>query len=582
MNGFAHRAMLVIGFLALVALVAAGVFRYGYRQGLDQLAAQGEADLALAADRLMGPLQRYRVLAVQLADHPVIRDLVDGQGADAARQLFQEGADKTGALDVMFVDRSGRVSVAARGAPGADLSASAIIRRAFHGALGRGHGADMPLDARAYAYAAPSFGRDGKVDGVIVVAADIEAIEDGWRGNNRAVFFTDARGRVIVSNRSELASWQRDEGGSGIVPTGAREAPVDVHVLGGHEIWEMDWGPYLPARALHLVRPLPIIGLTGELLLDVTPAARVARLQAAAVAALCLAFGALLFLATERRRTLALANAQLEARVADRTRALSETNARLIEEAREREAAQAALALAQEDLVRAGKLSALGQMSAGISHELNQPLMAIRSFADNAVKFFERDEPARAAENLARISDLSHRMARIIRNLRAFARQESVPQGRIDVAKVLESALDLTAARRESVGVTLHYDPPDTPVWARGGEVRLGQVFVNLIANAADAMDGRATRVLTIAISTGDPLTVSFRDTGPGIDVPDKVFDPFYTTKTVGSGDGMGLGLSISYGIVQSFGGDIRGENVAGGAQFTVTLERMEPQEVAA
>jgi two-component system C4-dicarboxylate transport sensor histidine kinase DctB len=117
----------------------------------------------------------------------------------------------------------------------------------------------------------------------------------------------------------------------------------------------------------------------------------------------------------------------------------------------------------------------------------------------------------------------------------------------------------------------------------RGGEVRLGQVFVNLITNAADAMTGGEVRRLTIDIDQADGVSVRFKDTGPGVEMPDKVFDPFYTTKSVGGTSGMGLGLSISYGIVQSFGGQIRGSNLdGGGAMFTVRLERAEDVEGAA
>ena len=330
--------------------------------------------------------------------------------------------------------------------------------------------------------------------------------------------------------------------------------------VGPHEIWQLGWGPYLPGEALHLTQALPVIGMTGEVLLDVTQTRALAFAQAAAVAALCLAFGSLLFLASERRRTLAAANVQLEARVAKRTVALRDTNEKLVEEASVREAAQVALRQAQDDLVQAGKLSALGQMSAGISHELNQPLMAIRSFAENAVQFMERGKPERAGENLTRISEMSQRMARIIQNLRAFARQEDIAQDWIDLHKVLHAALDLTAGHREAAGVTLHWDATPRDIQVRGGEVRLGQVFVNLITNAVDAMAESPRRELRVdAQCDGDQVSVTFRDTGPGIEMPDKVFDPFYTTKAVDQSSGMGLGLSISYGIVQSFGGQIRG-----------------------
>ena len=129
--------------------------------------------------------------------------------------------------------------------------------------------------------------------------------------------------------------------------------------------------------------------------------------------------------------------------------------------------------------------------------------------------------------------------------------------------------------------MTVTLDAADTPVWVRGGDVRLGQVFVNLITNAVDAMEGRPVRALHITVQDGAQPSVTVRDTGPGIDVPDQVFDPFYTTKSLGRAEGMGLGLSISYGIVQSFGGEIRGENTGEGAAFTVQLVPWEESEAA-
>ncbi len=341
-------------------------------------------------------------------------------------------------------------------------------------------------------------------------------------------------------------------------------------------------GPYLPRRALHLTRDLEVIGLVGEVLVDVAPARRLAGWQAATVVAICLAFGALLYLATERRRVLARANAVLESRVLARTSDLSDTNAQLRREVAERQETEAALQRAQADLVQAGKLSALGQMSAGISHELNQPLMAIRSFAENGAEFLERGQTDVAAGNLTRISDLARRMGRIIKNLRAFARQENTGAGRVELVGVLDQVIELTGARLRQEGVTLIYEQPGHPIWVRGGEVRLGQVFVNLISNTVDAMINSPDKVLTLEIDDGDGLSVTLRDTGPGIDVPDKVFEPFYSTKEVGASEGMGLGLSISYGIVQSFGGDIRGENATeGGALFTVSLEVWREEKAA-
>ncbi len=576
------RGAVIAGLTLCVLGLSTIVWQVGYRAALDRLAGQAEADLMLAGDRLSTRLQRYQELAVMMADHPAMEDLSTTDRRAAAARLMLRVADRTGALDLLFADRFGTVLAAAHGFSVTGLAQTRHFERAMHGALGSEFGIKRPLDRRAYYYAAPAFGADGRVRGALVVAVDVEAVEQTWSGSVPAVYFTDAEGEVFISNRSEILGWRKTDDGPAVAPVGeGRQA--EVNRIAGHEIWTMDWGPYLPRRALHLVRPLPVIGMTGEVLLDVAPARRLATLQAAMVAAIVLAFGAILFLATERRRTLARANAVLETRVAERTRALSQTNKALRREVAERQEAEAALKRAQADLVQAGKLTALGQMSAGISHELNQPLMAIQSFADNARQFIDRGQVDVAAGNLGRIADLARRMARIIRNLRAFARQESEPASRVDIVKTLEVAVELTQTRLDQDGVALHWTRPDRAIWVQGGEVRLSQVFVNLINNAADAMAMSADPNITISVHcTGPTVIVDVSDTGPGIDEPEKIFDPFYTTKEVGASEGMGLGLSISYGLVQSFGGAIRGRNRAeGGAVFSVQLAQWQEKDAA-
>jgi two-component system C4-dicarboxylate transport sensor histidine kinase DctB len=394
-------------------------------------------------------------------------------------------------------------------------------------------------------------------------------VEVTWRGDPMIVFFTDETGVAFVSNRDELI----------LAEFGGSEPTADLAALagearlrqratsfGGYDIWTLDGGPHLPERTMHLTRPLPVVEMLGESLVDIAPAERQASLVAAMAAAASIGLGAVVFALMERRRALAErlaseaeANALLETRVAERTHELSEANTQLRR--------------AQAELVQAGKLSALGQMSAGISHELNQPLMAIRSYAENATLFLERNMGGKAADNLGRISELARRMGRIIKNLRAFARQESETVNDVDLVQVIAAALELTEARLRAAGVTADWTEPPAPLWVRGGEVRLQQVLVNLISNAADAM--RAGGVVAIGLTeTAGRVRLTVRDSGPGIAEPDRIFDPFYTTKEVGASEGMGLGLSISYGIVKSFGGEISGRNRAeGGAEFTVELE---------
>lgn len=580
MRALRSRSAAVAWYLAFVAALAALVWWQGHRTALDQLERRGGADLALASDRLTSQLQGYRELAVLMAEHPgVVPVLVDGAAPGPAESLLLSARDKTGPLDIVVVDAAGRERAAAQGGKGRSHAGEPWFERAMDGALGVHHLFSPRWARRVFLFAAPVFAPGGRVAGAVVVAVDLEAVEAAWRGDRPTVFFTDARGVVFLSNRSELLYRMRAaQAGSGAAAES--EAPVPfvnyrARRAGGRELWDLDAGRYLPRRALHLTLDLPVIGMTGEALIDTGPARRAAALQASAAAALCLALGALLFMATERRRTLAQANARLEARVAARTAELQRVNADLRREVAERSAAEARLRQAQADLVQAGKLSALGQMSAGISHELNQPLMAIRSFAENGEALLARGRTEAAAQNLARIAELGRRMGRIIRNLRAFARQESEPLGDVDLGAVVEAVVEMVEPQARHMGVKIGWTPPAAPLVVRGGEVRLQQVVLNLVSNAMDAMaESRDRRIEIAASSTGARVLLSVRDTGPGIAEPERIFDPFYTTKQVGASEGMGLGLSISYGLVQSFGGAIRGRNhPGGGAVFTVELD---------
>ncbi|MEQ6247806.1 ATP-binding protein [Sulfitobacter sp. HNIBRBA3233] len=580
MKGFLRRGLLVTLYLICVAALAAGVWRYATLQGLAQLSSRAGADLALASDRLTGQLQRYRDLAVNLADHPQVTRMLAGAIQPEDTALLRAIADRSAASDVIVVDRMGRVMGAAEDGAGA-VDAQRYIARARNGALGRGYGPSSGRTPRSFFFAAPVFGPQGQALGAVVVSTDLSSVEYAWRGDTPPVFFTDGVGRVQVSNRSELINWVRADDAPGLRPPDGGEPDFSVTYSGPHEIWRLGWGRYLPQEALHLSRDLPVIGMTGEVLVDVAPVRKLAFSQAAAVAALCLLLGALLFLATERRLTLARLNAQLEARVTARTQALRAINTELRREVAERREAETALEQAQDELVRASKLSALGQLSAGISHELNQPLMAVQTFAENGIAFLERGKPERAAENLGRISEMTRRMGRIIGNLRAFSRQESVEVVAVELGQILASAIELARLRSDDLGVRIDYAPPLVPVWVRGGEVRLGQVFMNLIANALDAMADTDRRVLGIEIELGARVVVTISDTGGGITEPDKVFDPFYTTKEVGAAKGMGLGLSISYAIVRSIGGEIRAQNAERGASFSVALLPAAQEQVA-
>lgn len=564
-----------IGYIVLYLTLAAGlifaVWQFSYRESLNQLSLSSRANLSLAADRLVGRLERYRMLPVVLSRDSAFKTALLGPTPEALNPRLRQLADLSRSLNISLVNTRGIVVAdsafdTAQSYIGHDLSTRSDFIRAMNGALGFTHLQERPDSPRGFTFARPVLGADNKILGAVVVKADLENLELLWRGDPETVFFVDKNRVIFISNRSELLRLQLGHAPVDLAPYGGRPlrhlpTPIETRLF-GHRIWRATTDSKLPATALLETQPLPVIGMDAYILTDTAPAVESAQLRAMLVAAMLALFGALLWGLSIRRAALSRelmlrreANLALEARVERRTEQLKR---------------------AQDELVQAGKLSALGQMAAGISHELNQPLAAIQSFSENALVFLDRNQPDNARKNLSRIASLTERMARIIKNLRAFSKKEGEAHGEVSLGRVVKDALEIAEPRLRSENVVLEWTAPDADIMAQGGAVRLQQVVLNLISNAIDAMAQSTPKRLEISLQeTPADARIILKDTGPGLETPDKIFEPFYTTKSTGTDDGMGLGLSISYGIVQSFGGNIKGTNHPdGGAVFTVTLQK--------
>jgi two-component system, NtrC family, C4-dicarboxylate transport sensor histidine kinase DctB len=226
------------------------------------------------------------------------------------------------------------------------------------------------------------------------------------------------------------------------------------------------------------------------------------------------------------------------------------------------------------ELVQAGKMAVLGQMSAGITHELNQPLAAMRTLSDNAQLLLARNRTADVKSNLVLISQLTERMGKITGQLKAFARKSPLRLEPVSVARATANALALVAQRLRAEHVDVLQDLPEHEVMVMAEGNRLEQVLVNLIVNALDAMQDATPRKIVLSVGErGGRVEIAVADTGSGISpaVRDKLFEPFITSKEPGAG--LGLGLAISAGIVRDFGGTLRAANRPdGGAEFTIEL----------
>ena len=255
----------------------------------------------------------------------------------------------------------------------------------------------------------------------------------------------------------------------------------------------------------------------------------------------------------------------LECRVEERTKDLVQTNARLMDEMTQHRNTQ-------NELIQTAKLAVLGQLSAGINHELNQPLTAIRNYADNGLAFLERGKIDTAQGNLKEISGLTERMAKIIHPLKEFSRKSTNCIEPVSLKQIRDGVMSVMYGRFEKDQVKVVWPSHIDHIWVMADRLRLEQVFVNLLTNALQAVVNQEEKRIFVEADSGQEMTHIFvKDTGPGVADPERVFEPFYTTKS--SGQGIGLGLPISQRIIESFYGELSvRNNPQGGAAFRVSL----------
>lgn len=586
----------------IAAVVLAGWLAHGValRRALDDTARRGDGTLQLAVASLRGQLERFERLPALIALQPQVQamaaDPLNLTLAAATNNYLKNLQQMLGASDIYLMDRQGTT----RAASNHDTETSFVggnfaFRPYFTGAMtgdeGRFYALGTTSRKRGYYFGAPVVGAAGDMTGVLVFKIDLDAIESAWSRGEDAILVTDPEGVTFLSSRDDwrfTAFLPLTDAARATLAETRRYADavlrpfpaLALQTEAGQTVIAVDEGG-ITRRFLTREAPMPEADWKLRVLIDTAPA----RQQAATVAvAVAMGLG-LLMLATavalqrrarlrERLELQQAARADLERRVQERTRELATVNRRLEAEVVERTAAEQGLRQAQADLVQAGKLAALGQMSAALSHEFNQPLTAARTYADNAQVLLDRGRTEDARGNIARILGLIDRMAAISRHLRSFARKPGQKLSSVSLPEVIEAAREIADLRLRAAGAVLAVDLAPGLPQVVAGPVRLQQVLVNILTNAADAVEGGGNqRILLTAARHGSGVRIAIRDHGPGVPaaVAPRIFDPFFSTKGVGKG--LGLGLSISYNIVKDFGGDLTLHSPdGGGAEFRIDL----------
>ncbi|WP_425407002.1 sensor histidine kinase [Hwanghaeella sp.] len=566
-------AAAVVGLMVLVFFTARSYFETAELQ-------RGQSRVTLYRSTLISALERYQHLPFVLAHDPHVLRGAEGKGRDALNRRLASFAAEADLDAIYLMDRTGLTVAASNYDQDLTfLDQNYGFRPYFRAALGGERGQFFGIGATTsrpgFFIAEPVRNSEGDVAGVVALKLDLSSLERAWSDGGETVFVSNGDGIVLLSSEPSV----RYRALEALTETQRHEIEARKQ-FGQEPLDPLDWGRRGEDRValngvshLHVTAPIPGSDWTMHFLAperDVLTRAWLVVIGAA-ILAVMISAGGLYLRIRQVRESLAESQAA--------RRKLQAANIELAREIEERREAERRLEKAQSDLARASKLAALGQLAASVTHELGQPISAMKNYLAAA----ELDAvPGEQNETYARLSSVVGRMERLTQQLRFFARpsvkgsdQEGL--GPVDLGEVWREAFALIEPDVDGSGIQVDAALPDRPVTVDGDRLRLEQVVVNLCRNAILAMQMAPRRVLTVRIETAaDRARFSIRDTGPGLGgrTIEALQEPFVTTRA--SGEGMGLGLAISAEIVKEHDGTLTARDLphdaGGGAEFVVTL----------
>lgn len=579
--------------VALLVVVASGeVARRDARASAEHQAATASA---LHAAVLRSELERHRSLPMVLAQNPDLAAMLsrpDEAGTARLNQKFEVLARDVRAAAIYALDAEGRTLAASNWRlPTSFVGSSYRFRPYYYAAMRDGQATFFALGTVS---GRPGLYLSRRVDdpsgrplGVIVAKVEFDALEADWRASGEPTYVTDADGVVVITTvpawrfntaqppsadlRRRLAETQA---AGSTVPTPLPFNTADDGLVRISS--DIPAGLYAAASD-----PIPDIGWRVNLLSPsgdaISRAVAIARWLGAMTVALLAALTGILLRRRQRSAARAIeaeqARVELERQIDLRTTELRSANDQLNHEIDERRRLETVRQDLQDELIQANKLATLGQIAAGVAHEINQPVAAIRTHADSASVQLRREDSAAALRSLASIDRLTERVGVITDELRAFSRKTRSETVAVDVDGAIDGALLLVAGRLREKGIALERRRAPAGLAVRAERNRLEQVVLNLLQNAIEALDGVSQPVIDLGVQVrGKRVTIHVADNGPGVTptVQQRLFTPFTTDKP----DGLGLGLVISRDIVAAFGGELVLEPSGSGARFTIRLAR--------
>lgn len=541
--------IIAIGILLVAALGLLSIDRTMRASALDEAESAAQNEAAILAAGLESELDKFSLVPLVLARDPQVQSLMAGDRLQQSglNQRLEQLAGQTGAAVIYLMNRDGLTLAASNwNRPDSFVGSIYGFRRYFLDARASGVATEFALGTvsrRPGLYIARRVDGPAGPVGVVAIKVEFNPLEASWAKATSGVYVTDAEGVIFVTSNP---AW-RFRTIRPVAP-GQRDAEQDLRQFGMAKLPLFNPGAdsatTLTPMLIESLHPVTPLDWDLHLLSDPSTSLAAAKANARLLFLLLLVLAAVvtaLVISGIRRR-----EARADALVNERTGHL------------------------RDQLQQANRLATLGQITAGVGHEIRQPVAAIRILAETGERLGERGAHDAATKNFSRIAALTDRIGTITDELRRFSRRGVREPRQMPLRQVIDGALLLLRDRAAQLDIVLVLPPePILDLVVRGEHVALEQVLVNLLQNAFDAT-GQGGRVSIDITESGQFGQLSVTDNGPGLtdEQRSNLFQPFATTKL----DGLGLGLVISQDIMRGLGGDLVEEPVAVGARFTMRI----------
>jgi two-component system C4-dicarboxylate transport sensor histidine kinase DctB len=523
---------------------------------------RAELRLALYGSNLQSELQRNSIVPQLLARDPSLISALNSNDFTQTSQRLISFVDEIGAASLSLLDRDGRTVASTERV---NISKSHREKGYFIDAVRSANTVFRVVEKETGGfgfYYSRRVDDQGQVIGVILVEVDLQKFERAWAGISEAVFVTNSEGIITLSTEPKWRGMSEDQA----IALQSPESALDRALRMTTDWGDSPFNAYVAGQAVMRIQGR--IPFRGWQITTFTAYSSVRERVNAILAFEIMIFAVLFavgFYYTSRRNASKVIFFQRE------SLALRDLNARLHREIAERERMEKTLQVAEQSLAQSSKLAALGEMAAAVSHELNQPLAAMKTYLAGAGLLLRRNRPDEAMVAFQRMDDLVERMGAITRQLKSHARKGAEKFSPIDIAAALDSSISMMDPQFRLSKIKLTKILPDEDVFVMGDRMRLEQVLINLLRNAHDAVKNETHPEIEIILNRGNVVTLSVRDNGHGISDLENLFEPFHTTKA--PGDGVGLGLAISSGIIKDLGGRLTARNAENvGAVFVIEM----------